>query len=164
MKKVKTKEQEIKLGKKIKDVKINQKQHFLFFVTMLILFNLVMLGSVWFLLMNLSRWYNWAICIILLAFTFAMSFKVYCDTKTFHKCELYDNAIVMNSIWFNLVVGLNEICELNIKESFLDKVFKINTKSLEVKLIGRKRKKFTIHFIEESVVKLKTEILKLIEK
>ena len=142
MKKSKTKEQEIILGNKIKDVKINQRQHFLLFVSMLIFFNLLLLASVWFLLMHLSRWYTWVFCVVLLCVIFGISFKVYIDAKTFHKCELYDNAIVVNSIWFNLVVGLNEICEMSIKESFLDKAFKINTKSLEVKLINRRRKKF----------------------
>lgn len=164
MKKKKTKEQEIVLGKEIRNVKINEKQHFLLFVSMLLFFNLLMLASVWFLLMFLNSWYNWVICVALLIVVFSMSFKVYRDTKVFHRCKLYDNAIVINSIWFNLIVGLNEICELNVKETFLDKIFKLNTKSLEVKIIGRRRRKFTIHFIEESVVKLKAEILKLIEK
>ena len=53
---------------------------------------------------------------------------------------------------------------LKFQESSLDKTFKLNTKSLEIKLLRHKRKKFTIHFIEENVVKLKQEIIMLIDR
>ena len=43
-------------------------------------------------------------------------------------------------------------------------MFKLKTKSLEVKIVGFKRKKVTIHFIEEDAVKLKQEITMLIER
>ena len=162
-KKQKIKESEIVLGKKIRDVKINERQHFLLFVSMLLLFNGLLLTSVWFVLINLNKWYNWVICILILALCFWWSFKTYRDQKRFHKCEIFDNALVINSIWFNLVVGFNEIYEMNVKVSKLDKIFHLNTKSLEVKIMGRKRKHFTIHFIEENAVKLKQEITILID-
>ena len=44
------------------------------------------------------------------------------------------------------------------QKSILDKMFKLNTYSLEVRLTNSKRKKFTIHFIEEDVNHLKTEL------
>ena len=78
------------------------------------------------------------------------------------KPAILNNAIVINSIWFNIKVDLKTIYEMNVKESFLDKIFKLNTKSLEVKMFSQRRKKFTIHFIEENVVKLKQEITNLI--
>jgi len=162
-KKQKIEVEEFVLGKKIRDVKINERQHFLLFVSMLILFNLILLASVWFVLIYLNRWYNWVICIAILAVIFSFSFKTYLDIKTFHKCELYDNALVIKSIWFNLKVDLKDIYEMNVKESKLDKLFKINTKSLEVKILGHRRKKFTIHFIEENAVKLKQEITMMID-
>jgi hypothetical protein len=40
----------------------------------------------------------------------------------------------------------------------------LETKSLEVKILNRRRKKFTIHFIEENAVKLKQEITMMIDK
>jgi hypothetical protein len=43
-------------------------------------------------------------------------------------------------------------------------MFKLNTKSLELHMMGIRRKKFTIHFIEENAVKLKQEITMLIDK
>ena len=164
-KKKKKKEQipELVLGKKIRDVQINQKQHFLLFIAMLLLFNMLLLYSVWFVLMNLNTWYNWVICFGIIFICWWLSFKTYRDVKSFHKCELYDNALVINSIWFNLKVDLKNICEIKVKESVLDKMFKINTKSLEVRMIASRRKKFTIHFIEEDAEKLKWEILKTAE-
>lgn len=166
MKKKKTKlpEQEFVLGEKIRDVKINQKQHFLLFISMILFFNLLLMFSVGFVLIYLNRWYNWIICFALLFASFYLSFKEYRDAKTFHNCELYDNAVVINSIWFNIKVELKDIYEMRVKTSVLDKIFKINTKSLEVKILNRRRKKFTIHFIEENAVKLKQEIIQLIEK
>ena len=154
---------EVELGTKIRDVKINQKQHFLLFVAMLIIFNLLLLMSVWFVLINLNAWYNWVICVAIVFLCFGLSFKTYCNIKTFHKCELYDNALSINSIWFNINVDLKNICEIKVKVIRLDKMFKLDTKSLEIHIIGSRRKKFTIHFIEEDAEKLKWEILKLVE-
>lgn len=163
-KKQKVKVEELILGKKIRDVKINERQHFLLFVSMLILFNFLMMFSVGFILIYLEIWYNWVICFAILALSFGLSFKSYRDIKTFHKCELYDNALVINSIWFNFKVELKNIYEMRVKVSVLDKFFKLNTKSLEVKILGSRRKKFTIHFIEENAVNLKQEITSLINK
>ncbi len=157
-------EVEVVLGEKIRDVKLNERQHFLLFVAMIIFFNTLMLASVWFVLIYLNMWYNWVICIALLCMTFALSFKVYVNTKTFNKCELYDNAVMINSIWLNYKVEFKDIYEMNVKESILDKIFKINTKSLEIKLMNHRRHKFTIHFIEESAVQLKQEITILIDR
>lgn len=155
---------EVVLGTKIRDVKINQKQHFLLFVSMLIIFNIILLFSVWFVLTHLTAWYNWVICLAIIFLCWGLSFKTYCDIKTFHKCELYDNCLSVNSIWFNLNVDLKNICEIKVKESFLDKMFKLNTKSLEIHMVAMRRKKFTIHFIEENAEQLKWEILKLVEE
>ncbi len=155
---------ELVLGNKIREVKINEKQHFLLFISMLIVFNLLLITSVWFVLLRLNEWYYWVICITIIGLSFVLSFKEYRETKTFHKCELYDNAISINSIWLNLNVELKDICEMKVKESRLDKIFKLNTKSLEVKFLGHKRKKFVIHFIEEDAVQLKQEITMLIDK
>lgn len=155
---------EFVLGEKVKDVKINQKQHFLLFISMLILFNILLLISVIFVLIYLDRWYNWVICFALLGLSFGLSFKTYRDIKEFHKCELYDNALVINSIWFNLIIDLKDVYELKVKTSKLDKIFKLNTQSLEVKLMNNRRKKFTIHFIEENAVKLKQKIIELMDR
>lgn len=162
-KKQKKKVPELVLGEKIRDVKINEKEHFLLFVSMLIFFNLLLIMSVWFVLLRLNEWYYWIICIFILSLALYLSFKEYRNTKVFHKCELYDNAIVMNSIWFNLKVELKDIYEMEVKESRLDKIFKLNTKSLQVKILGHKRKNFIIHFIEEDAIKLKQEITMLID-
>lgn len=161
--KQKIKKPEIILGKKIRDVKTNEKQHFLLFVAMLILFNGLLLTAVWFVLMHLNKWYNWVVCVILVGLSFWLSLKTFREQKRFHKCELFDNAISLNSIWFNLNVGYHEIYEMNVKVSKLDRIFHLDTKSLEVKIMGRKRKKFTIHFIEENAIKLKQEITILID-
>lgn len=155
---------EINLGNKIKELKINERQHFLLFVSMLIFFNMLLLVSVGFVLIYIDRWYNWVLGFSLLALSFWLSFKVYHSTKVFHKCTLYTNAIVMNSIWFNCVVELKNIYELRVKISILDKMFKLNTKSLEVKIMNNRRKKFTIHFIEENAIKLKQKIIDLIDQ
>ncbi|MBQ8615289.1 MAG: hypothetical protein IJ415_01820 [Clostridia bacterium] len=154
---------EVILGTKIRDVQINQKQHFLLFVAMMIFFNMLLLLSVWFVLMNLNTWYNWVICFATIFVCGGLTFRAYRNVKSFHKCELYDNALAINSIWFNINVDLKNICEIKVKESVLDKIFKINTKSLEIHMVASKRKKFTIHFIEEDAEKLKWEILKLVE-
>ena len=155
---------EVVLGEKIRDVNINQKQHFLLFCAMIVLFNILLLISVWFVLINLNTWYNWVICVAIVFFCWAFSFKAFRDTKSFHRCELYDNALVINSIWFNIKVDLKNICEIKVKESVLDKMFKIGTKSLEIHMVAMRRKKFTIHFIEEDAEKLKWEILKIVEE
>lgn len=160
-KKKKDKKPELVLGTKIRDVQINQKQHFLLFCSMLVLFNMVLIFSVGFVLIYINTWYNWVICFAILFLCWWFSFKAFRDLKVFHKCEIYDNALSVNSIWFNINIDVKDICEIKVKTSVLDKMFKLNTTSLEVKIINNRRKKFTIHFIEEDVEKLKWEILKL---
>lgn len=155
---------EVVLGNKIRDVKVNERQHFLLFVSTLIFFNLLLLISVWFVLKHLNNWYNWVICFVLIGVCFWFSLKTYREIKSFNKCELYDNAIVINSIWLNFKVAFSDVCEINVKETKLDKILKLKTKSLEVKILNNKRSKFTIHFIEENALKLKHEITMLIDK
>lgn len=162
----KQKKEQIKLvlGKKIRDVKTNDRQHFLMFVSMLVFFNLLLVLSVWFVLTKLNSWYYWLICFTLLALCFWLSFRTYRETKNYNKFVLYDNAISLNSIWINFDVELKDIYEMNVKETRLDKIFKINTKSLEIKIMKHKMKKFVVHFIEEDVIKLKQEITMLIDR
>ena len=149
-------------GDKIKDVKINERQHFLLFVSVLLLFNVLLLASTIFVLVFLTKWYNWLMCIVIWVICAWFSFKAYRDEKNYHKCAIYNNAIVVNSIWFNIVVDFKNIYDIKIKESNLDKMFNTNTHSMTLYLINGKRKKFTIHFIEEDVEELKNEILTLI--
>lgn len=164
-KKQKSVEDKFVLGKKIRDISLNERQHFLLFVSMLIFFNILLIFSVWFVLLKLNnQWYYWAICFGILLLCFWLSFKSYIDTKSFNKCALYDNALSVNSIWMNLTINLKDIYAMNVKETRLDKAFKLNTKSLEIKILNNRRKKFTIHFIEENAVKLKQEITMLIDK
>lgn len=163
-KKQKKEQSKFVLGNKIRDVKINDRQHFLMFVSMLVFFNVIFTISVWFVLLNLNDWYYWIACILLLALSFWLSFRTYRDTKVFNKCELYDNAISLNSIWLNMNIDFKDIYEMKVKESGLDKIFRINTKSLEIKLLNHKMKKVVVHFIEEDAVKLKQEITMLIDR
>ena len=163
-KKQKQQVEELVLGKKIRDVKINERQHFLLYVSMLVLFNILMISSAWFVLIRLNSWYYWVVCVTIVGICLGLSFKSYIEIKNFHKCEIYDNAIAVNSIWFNMNIELKDIYEMRVKESVLDKMFKLNTKSLEMKILCHRRKKFTIHFIEENAVKLKQEITILIDR
>ena len=155
---------EFVLGKKIRDVKINERQHFMLYVSLLILFNAFMVASAWFVLLYLTEWYYWVVCVSLVGVCCGFSFRSYLHIKNFHKCALHDNALSIKSIWINLDIEYKHICEIVVKESFLDKMFKLNTKSLELHMIGIRRKKFTLHFIEENAVKLKQEITMLIDK
>ena len=167
MKKDKKKKKQIKevlLGNKIRDVKMNQREHFLLFVSTLILFNLILLVSVWFVLLHLNNWYNWIICFGIIGLCFGLSLKAYRDIKNFNTCTLYDNAIEVKSIWFDFKVEYKDIREINVKETKLDKMFKLKTKSLEIKVLNCTRTKFTIHFVEENALKLKHEIIMLIDK
>ncbi len=163
-KKEKVKQPELVLGEKIKDVKINQKQHFLLFVSMIIFFNLLLICAVGFVLVYIDRWYNWVLCFVLIGLSFGLSFRTYRNIKTFHACTLYDNALVINSIWFEIVVDLKNIYELQVNRSVLDRIFRLETHSLEVKMLNSRRKKFTIHFIEENAVRLKQKIIQQIDK
>jgi len=156
--------QPLVLGEKIRDIKINERQHFLMFSFMLIFFNMLLVASVGFVLVYLNTWYNWVICFAILLSSFGISFKTYLNIKNFHKCEIYNNALVLNSIWNNISVALKDIYEITVKETRLDRLFKLNTKSLEIKILNHRRKKFTIHFIEEDVNDLRFEILKIMEK
>lgn len=158
----KKQKEEFVLGEKIREVKINERQHFLLFVSLLVFFNFLLIASIWFVLLYLNSWYNWVFCMFLLGGCFGLSLRAYRKIKHFHQCVIFKNAIHINSIWFVLTIELSKIYELNIKESVLDKLFKINTKSLEFKIYGQRRKKFTLHFIEEDVDGLKQELTKLI--
>lgn len=165
-KKAKKQEQEevFVLGDKIRAIKINQRQHFMFYIAMMVLFNAILIASVAFVLVYLNMWYNWVLCFIIVGICAYLTFNTYVHQKNFHKCDIHENALVINSIWFNIVVDVSKIMEITPKKSILDNMFKLNTYSMEVKMINSKRKKFTIHFIEEDVNQLKTELEQYIEK
>lgn len=152
------------LGNKVRTVKINQRQHLMFYIAMMVLFNAILVASVAFVLVYLNMWYNWVLCFMVVAVCAYLTFHTYLHEKNFHKCMIHSNAIVVKSIWFNFVADFSKIVLIKPKKSFLDKMFKLNTYSLEVRLTNSKRKKFTIHFIEEDVNQLKTELEQYIEK
>ena len=146
------------LREKIRDIKINQRQHFMFYISMMVLFNMILIASVAFVLVYLNMWYNWVLCFIVIGVCVYLTFNTYIHEKNFHKCAIHKNAIVINSIWFNFIADFSKIVLVKPKKSILDKIFKLSTHSLEVRLINSRRKKFTIHFIEEDINKLKLEL------
>ena len=146
------------LGNKVRTVKINQRQHLMFYIAMMVLFNAILVASVAFVLVYLNMWYNWVLCFMVVAVCAYLTFHTYLHEKKFHKCMIHSNAIVVKSIWFNFVADFSKIVLIKPKKSVLDKMFKLNTYSLEVRLTNSKRKKFTIHFIEEDIKKLQLEL------
>ena len=146
------------LGNKVRTVKINQRQHLMFYIAMMVLFNAILVASVAFVLVYLNMWYNWVLCFMVVAVCAYLTFHTYLHEKNFHKCMIHSNAIVVKSIWFNFVADFSKIVLIKPKKSVLDKMFKLNTYSLEVRLTNSKRKKFTIHFIEEDIKKLQVEL------
>ena len=152
------------LGNKVRTVKINQRQHLMFYIAMMVLFNAILVASVAFVLVYLNMWYNWVLCFMVVAVCAYLTFHTYLQEKNFHKCVIHSNAIVVKSIWFNFVADFSKIVLVKPKKSILDKMFKLNTYSLEVRLTNSKRKKFTIHFIEEDINKLQSELEEYVAK
>ena len=152
------------LGNKVRTVKINQRQHLMFYIAMMVLFNAILVASVAFVLVYLNMWYNWVLCFMVVAVCAYLTFHTYLQEKNFHKCMIHSNAIVVKSIWFNFVADFSKIVLVKPKKSILDKMFKLNTYSLEVRLTNSKRKKFTIHFIEEDINKLQSELEEYVAK
>ena len=152
------------LGNKLRTVKINQRQHLMFYIAMMVLFNAILVASVAFVLVYLNMWYNWVLCFMVVAVCVYLTFHTYLQEKNFHKCVIHSNAIVVKSIWFNFVADFSKIVLVKPKKSILDKMFKLNTYSLEVRLTNSKRKKFTIHFIEEDINKLQSELEEYVAK
>lgn len=146
------------LGNKVRTVKINQRQHLMFYIAMMVLFNAILVASVAFVLVYLNMWYNWVLCFMVIGVSAYLTFHTYLHEKNFHKCVIHSNAIVVKSIWFNFVADFSKIVLMKPKKSILDKMFKLNTYSLEVRMTNSKRKKFTIHFIEEDIKKLQLEL------
>ena len=146
------------LGNKVRTVKINQRQHLMFYIAMMVLFNAILVASVAFVLIYLNMWYIWVSCFMVVAVCAYLTFHTYLQEKNFHKCVIHSNAIVVKSIWFNFVADFSKIVLVKPKKSILDKMFKLNTYSLEVRMTNSKRKKFTIHFIEEDINKLQSEL------
>ena len=93
--------EEFILREKIRDVKINERQHFMFYISMMVLFNAILVASVAFVLVYLNMWYNWVLCFMVVAVCVYLTFNTYLHEKNFHKCAIHKNAIVVNSIWFN---------------------------------------------------------------
>ena len=152
------------LGNKVRTVKINQRQHLMFYIAMMVLFNAILVASVAFVLVYLNMWYNWVLCFMVVAVCVYLTFHTYLQEKNFHKCMIHSNAIVVKSIWFNFVADFSKIVLVKPKKSILDKMFKLNTYSLEVRMTNSKRKKFTIHFIEEDINKLQSELEEYVAK
>ena len=153
--------EKIKDSKKIKDVKINERQHFFLFFTMLIVFNIIMISASITLLVMLKEWYLWLLVTVVLAVVLWVSYRTYRDRQSFHRCELHERYLVVNSIWFDTLVDLSQVFDVKVKKSWLDKLCKINTLSLEIYMKSSTRSKFTLHFVEEDAEALKDEIMKL---
>lgn len=166
MKKQKKKKQivDFVVGDKIRDVKVSEKQHFLLFVTILILCNIMLVASTMFLLIYLRNVVNCIIAIVAMVLCGWYSFKIYRKMKSYHKCAIYQNALVVNSIWMNIVIDLKNIYDIKIKKSLLDNLFITNTYSMEFYITNQKRRKFTLFFVEEDAQALKNEILELISQ
>lgn len=147
------------LGEKIREVETDRHQHKKSLIIGLILSNLLLIiASVYFIVM-VKVWPLIVMLVVFIALCIIYSFITYKRHDTCHTYTIYDNCIIVHSVWADRCIHLENI--FLIETSRLRRDIKHGTNAL---IIYEKKKSFiktNMPYIAEDLDKLRDEILSL---
>ena len=76
-----------------------------------------------------------------------------------HSYELCENAIKLNSIWYEAVIELSSIYKVTYKQTLSDKIFKANTHALILYIKDNGYYKIKLKYIKEDINELVNDIM-----
>ncbi len=156
--KKKDKKPEFKVGKRIKEIQIDKKQHVVELSFAVSIFAVLMLGGLISLGAMVNRWYVWFICGILLLYFITHAVISIIKASRNPKYLLCENCLIVNSIWHFGIVKLDTIQKMEIKTTIFDNIQKDGMQSLAIYYKDNEMRKITLHSITEDLNALVEEI------
>lgn len=159
----KQKKQPIKLGKKIRNLNIDLSTNLFILLMLLIVFNCVFIISALMLAHWINIWWVWVIdlAVSILCVVYSICSYLYCVKN--YRFVLYENCLVLNSMWYyNTIIELKQIKQVEVKIGFWDKVFGRGTCTLILRLNDELQTKIKLYFLKENCTKLKDELYETI--
>lgn len=158
----KKKDNEIFVGEKIRDLKIDLNINLFILSVLLIVFNCVLIISALMLAHWIDIWWVWLIDIIISIFCVAHSVNTFFANRKNYKFSLHKNCLVLNSMWYyNTKIDYSLIRKINTKIGFWDKAFGRGTCSLVIYLKDDLRTRINLYFLKEDPVKLYNELTEI---
>ena len=151
----------VELGKKIKDIKINQKKYRWFIFSMLIVFNLILVGGIVYLCVNIPKWYIFTIVSVVWALCLAESVRVFVKSKSAYKYKIYEKCLLIQTIYSKYILKLENVYLVETKTSLADKMAGDDTYTLIVHVKDNVREIVKLPFVNEDSTLLTQTIMQM---
>lgn len=153
---------EIRVGKKIRDIDVDLYQHFFVLNTMLVTFNVLLTFALIYMCVKMQYWYVYLIGGVL--FILITIYSILTHKKAVFKYSLHENSIVILTIFRKEIINLADIASVSAKKTFIDKMFKRGSCTIVLKTNSYINKKYYLYYLNEDGEELCEQIKGLIEK
>lgn len=150
----------VNYGNKIKDIEINKKHYLIQTLIFLVIFNLMLACSLVYASLCIKAWYITTFSVLIFVGCIVWSVFTFLKAKNIKKYELYENVLVVNSLWKNALIDLSKVIKIQSKNYKHSSDFKTVTFTLQ----SVYPQKISLHFVKEDVEKLINEITNLVNK
>ena len=147
------------LGKKLKVITVDKRLQRRVLITLLVLANICLFAALCYFAISIKGWGTIVIAAVLFVFCVLRSVQTIIGSKNYQKFTVYEKGISLKSIWYNQRIFYEEMLMVRIKETFWDKIFNAQTKSLEIFLISNKKSKIILPFINGDIQTLSVELM-----
>lgn len=158
--------QQIQVGAKIRDLKIDLSTNLFILALLLIVFNCVFICSALLLAYWINIWWVWLIDIIIALYCafYSLATFVYYNSNNYYY-SLHENCLVLNSIRYdNTIIEYKMIKQIKTKIGFWDKIIGRGTCTMTMYLNDDAQTKIKIYFIKENATQLYNEIWTIVNK
>jgi len=160
MSRKKQKEPKFIPGEKIKEIKFDKAQHVFELSLAVMIFATILLTAIISLGALVHKWYVWLICGLVLVYFVVHSTIFIIKTAKTPKYVLYDNCIILNSIWNYRCIKLNSIISVEPIKTIFDKIQREEMNSIVVRYMDNGLKKAILHCVTENIDDVFNEINK----
>lgn len=150
----------VNYGNKIKDIEINKKHYLIQTLIFLVIFNLMLACSLVYASLCIKAWYITTFSVLIFVGCIVWSVFTFLKAKNIKKYELYENVLVVNSLWKNALIDLSKVIKIQSKNYKHSSDFKTVTFTLQ----SVYPQKISLHFVKEDVENLINEITNLVNK
>ncbi len=145
---------EVKKGKLIKKIEIYTRQYSTSLAIWLLLFNALLWISLIEVVSSVKNLFSIILTSLIFIFCLVFSIITFVRAKKMHKYELYENAIVLHSLWDEQTIDLNNVIKVVPNQNMLNKYGTNAIQTLTLFYLDKGIRKVTLKFVKTNVYEL----------
>lgn len=149
----------IELGNKVREIEINQKKYAWLTFSLLVIFNLILIGGLVYLCVSIPKWYIYTIVAVVWTLCVAESVRVFIKSKHGFKYEIYEKCLFVKTIYSSFIIKFENVFMVETKKSIVEKFVNSNTNTIVLHVKDNVRNIVKLPFISEDLNLLKQTIM-----